>query len=338
MTSPLTSPDCDLRDFPFMPLDVVRLRDSDIAAISTGDEFRCAVLLWCASWHQIPASSIPDDDIVLAQLAGFGRVIKEWQKVRDGALKGWVKCDDGRLYHPVVAEKANEAWKSRIKYREKKEADRVRKAEERAKKAAEAAAKKTDEEAKKVAANPSENINSSHGQTKNVQRTDEHCQIDTQNLSGGSPPENALIETVDSRQWTVDSGHKSSLGMLPQKNDDFSPSSPAEWLTFFRQEHGVEINPQSGHDRKKFWPLATAWAKSSVTLGQMRMAIAKAQAEAKEPIAFLPGYADRVLANQRQVQKNARASPFGESIEAHNARIVATWLPPELRTLSPTLN
>ncbi len=109
-TSPLTPPDCDLREFPFMPLDVVRLRDSDIAAVSSGDEFRCAVLLWCASWHQVPAASLPDDDIILAQLAGFGRVVKEWKKVRAGSLRGWVKCTDGRLYHPVVAEKANEAW------------------------------------------------------------------------------------------------------------------------------------------------------------------------------------------------------------------------------------
>ena len=26
------------------------------------------MLLWCASWHQVPAASLPDDDIVLARL------------------------------------------------------------------------------------------------------------------------------------------------------------------------------------------------------------------------------------------------------------------------------
>lgn len=132
MTEPLTPPDCDLRDFPFMPLDVVRLRDSDISSVSTGEEFRCAVLLWCASWHQVPAASLPDNDIVLSQLAGFGRVVSEWQKVREGALRGWIKCSDGRLYHPVVAEKALEAWERKLKHHKKKAADRAKIAAKRA--------------------------------------------------------------------------------------------------------------------------------------------------------------------------------------------------------------
>lgn len=95
-----------------MPLDVVRLRDSGIAVHASGDGFRAAVLLWCASWHQLPAGSLPDDDAILAQLAGYGRVVKEWKKVRNEAMRGWFKCSDGRLYHPVVVEKAIEAWQS----------------------------------------------------------------------------------------------------------------------------------------------------------------------------------------------------------------------------------
>ena len=114
---PLVPIEVDLRDFAFMPLDVVRLRDSDLVTKSTGDQFRCAVMLWCASWHQVPAASLPDDDDVLAQLAGFGRVVKEWRKVRAGSLRGWILCDDGRLYHPVVAEKALDAWKAKQRQR-----------------------------------------------------------------------------------------------------------------------------------------------------------------------------------------------------------------------------
>ena len=128
---PLVPADCDLRDFPFMPLDVVRLRDSDIAALTSGDEFRAAIMLWCAAWHQVPAASIPDDDIVLARLAGYGRVVKEWQKVRENALRGWVKCSDGRLYHPVVAEKARDAWKAKLEQRWKTECARIKKHNDR---------------------------------------------------------------------------------------------------------------------------------------------------------------------------------------------------------------
>jgi hypothetical protein len=131
LPDPLTPPDCDLRDFAFMPLDVVRLRDSDLAVTAEADEFRCAVLLWCASWHQVPAASLPDDDKILAQYAGYGRVVKEWLKVRDGAMRGWVKCNDGRLYHAVVAEKAREAWTAKLRQRLKTECARIKKHNER---------------------------------------------------------------------------------------------------------------------------------------------------------------------------------------------------------------
>lgn len=114
--NPLTTPDCDLRNFEFMPLDVARLRDSDLAALNTAEEFRAAVLLWCASWHQVPAASLPDDDLMLSNFAGWGRAVKEWKKHRNGALHGWIKCSDGRLYHPVIAEKAMAALDS--KYRQ----------------------------------------------------------------------------------------------------------------------------------------------------------------------------------------------------------------------------
>lgn len=127
LPAPLVSAEVDLTDFAFMPLDVRRLRDSDLAALETPEACWAAVLLWSASWHQVPAASLPDDDRVLAQLAGFGRVVKEWMRVRSGALRGWVTCSDGRLYHPVVAEKAREAWASRLSHRWRSECSRIRK-------------------------------------------------------------------------------------------------------------------------------------------------------------------------------------------------------------------
>lgn len=111
--TPLVPADVDLRDFAFMPLDVVRLRDSDLAAEETPEACWAALLLWAASWHQIPAASIPDSDQWQAKQAGYvarGRIDKAWESVRAGALRNWVKCSDGRLYHPVVAEKALTAW------------------------------------------------------------------------------------------------------------------------------------------------------------------------------------------------------------------------------------
>jgi hypothetical protein len=115
--APPVPEDCDLRDFPFMPLDVVRLRDSDLAASATDAEFRCAVMLWCACWHQVPAASLPNDERVLALLAGIGRgpaAVAEWQAVAKGALHGFVPATDGRLYHPIIAAKATEAWSRKL--------------------------------------------------------------------------------------------------------------------------------------------------------------------------------------------------------------------------------
>ena len=132
MTEPLTTIECDLRNFAFMPLDVLRLRDSEFSALASGDEFRAGVLLWAAAWHQVPAASLPDDDRILAVLAGYGRGVNDWLAVREGALRGFIKCSDGRLYHPVIAEKANEAWRSKQAQLSKTEAARAAKSGKKA--------------------------------------------------------------------------------------------------------------------------------------------------------------------------------------------------------------
>lgn len=130
LPEPLVPADCDLTDFPYMELDVRRLRDSRFASTPNGDAFRAGVLLWCAAWHQIPAASLPDDDVELANLAGYGRMpisVREWKKVRAEALSGFVKCSDGRLYHPVIAEKAVAAGAAKRRHAYGKFLDRLRK-------------------------------------------------------------------------------------------------------------------------------------------------------------------------------------------------------------------
>lgn len=124
---PLVPPEVDLRDFTFMPLEVRRLRDSALIAERSSDEVLGALLLWCASWHQLPASSLPDDDRQLANLAGYGRAVNEFKRIRDGALHRWIRCSDGRWYHPVVAEKAADAWNGKLREAWRRACDNVRK-------------------------------------------------------------------------------------------------------------------------------------------------------------------------------------------------------------------
>jgi len=112
LPAPLTPADCNLRDFQFMPMDVARLLASETWVLGTGDERAAAMTLWLESWRQVPAGSVPTDDRMLAHLSQS----KAWKKVRAHALRGWVEASDGRLYHPVVAEKVLEAWIEKLAF------------------------------------------------------------------------------------------------------------------------------------------------------------------------------------------------------------------------------
>lgn len=124
LPAPLTPPDCDLRDFPFMPLDCMRLRRSKAWLLAKKNPALgfYMVNLWTAAWHEVPAASLEDDDDILADAAMCD--LKTWLRVKEQVLRGWVKCSDGRLYHTVVAEKANSSWERKHAQRQRTEAAR----------------------------------------------------------------------------------------------------------------------------------------------------------------------------------------------------------------------
>lgn len=127
LPEPFSSRDCDLRGLEWMPLQTQDLLDSDLWLLSDGWEFKAALGLICKSWRQVPAGSLPNDDRALATLAG----VPDWTSVRTMALRNWVLCSDGRLYHPIVAAKAMEALPHRQEFVQKKTADADRKQRER---------------------------------------------------------------------------------------------------------------------------------------------------------------------------------------------------------------
>lgn len=114
LPAPMVPVDVDLKGFSGFMLDVNRLLASELVALGTPEECWAAVMLWCRAWQQSPAGSLPDDDRVLAAFSGAGA---RWKKVRQMALRGFVKCSDNRLYHPVLCEEVMEAWKKRQGYR-----------------------------------------------------------------------------------------------------------------------------------------------------------------------------------------------------------------------------
>jgi len=116
LPEPLTPADCDLRSFPHMPLMVARLLTSEwwiTACMEEPAAAAAAVNLWATAWHQVPAGSLPDSDIVLWKTSQLTR--EDWDRVRARVTGPWVRCSDGRLYHPVVAEIAREAYGKRTK-------------------------------------------------------------------------------------------------------------------------------------------------------------------------------------------------------------------------------
>lgn len=90
----------DLRRFASLPIDVQLMRSCEFTILSSADEFRAQIMLFCAAWHRVPAGSLPSDDKLLADCAKVDQ--KTWQKIKIGALSGFIQHADLRLYHPVL--------------------------------------------------------------------------------------------------------------------------------------------------------------------------------------------------------------------------------------------
>lgn len=129
---PPLAADINIQTCAWMPIDVNRIKGSVFVACASAEVFRAAVLLWCSSWHQVPASSLPNNDQLLAALAGFGRDVESWLKVKVEALYGFKLCtSDGLMYHPLIAEKAIAAYGESKKIQEQARSAGIKSGESR---------------------------------------------------------------------------------------------------------------------------------------------------------------------------------------------------------------
>jgi hypothetical protein len=117
LPEPFVPFDVDLNGYEFMPLYGERLRTSDHNSGCSDAEFRASINLWWSAWLQVPAASLPADDVNLTRLADLGRDLKAWRKVKAVAMRNFVLCSDGRYYHTFLAPLALKAWEERIKHR-----------------------------------------------------------------------------------------------------------------------------------------------------------------------------------------------------------------------------
>lgn len=97
-----------------------------------------------------------------------------------------------------------------------------------------------------------------------------------------------------------DSGTSIVSGTSASRAHANPPRNAGDWASYFRDRYGVEIDVSSVHERRKVWPIFTAWCTAGLTLEQIDAAVSQARKQAKQPIAFLPSYVDRVLASQAQ--------------------------------------
>lgn len=294
-TPPVPS-DLDLTDFPYMELDVRRLRDSKFASTPKAEAFRAGVLLWCAAWHQVPAASLPDDDVELANLAGYGRMsfsVREWKKVRDEALNGFVKCSDGRLYHTVIAEKALAAKVSKEKFAYARFLDRLRKENKAREKDGKTPFGVPSLEQWKSGAYP-------HG-----------IPPDVPTISGGNPSENALNRTELEQEQ--------NLSTVPNGTGGDAAKPVADMTKDELWHAGKSLLLQAGTPAKQCGSIVGKLVKDygdAVVIDAVRAAVV---ARPADPIEYLKASCMRAVGQ--------RAAPNRqEAIEKRNRAVGEQWL------------
>ncbi|RAS32067.1 hypothetical protein [Paraburkholderia bryophila] len=103
---PLTPRECDVATLPFMPLLIYELEKSDAWRFGNSDERAASLSLQIASWKEVPAASLPNDDRALSILSRS----ECWATTKSIVLRDWKLATDGRLYHKSVAQCALESW------------------------------------------------------------------------------------------------------------------------------------------------------------------------------------------------------------------------------------
>jgi uncharacterized protein YdaU (DUF1376 family) len=233
LPEPLVAADVDLKNFPFTPMFRARLFGSSFHANATDAEWRAGVTLWLKSWDQVPAGTLPNDEVALCRLAELGRDIKAWHRVKAVALHGWFRCSDNRLHHKVVAEGINTAWTSKQSQHAKTAAARAAKAKAReAKLAAERAAEAAGDGDgnSSVAASVTEPVTGSvtESVTDNVtspvtgsNRTEQNITEDSDaNASGAGAPADPVKELWDRALAILGKGQRTLLGKLRKEHGD----------------------------------------------------------------------------------------------------------------------
>lgn len=233
LPAPLVGPEVDLRHYKWFPLYHKRLRQSAFWKRASDAACRISVDFWAEAYEQVPAGSLPDDDYVLAEWAGFGRrELDDWLKIKPEVMRAWVRCSDGRWYHPTLSEVARAAWSDKLLHDWKHACDRVRKANFA-----------RTREGKEPLPMPSKPV-PSVGPAPFSDGTD--------GLSDGSPSESPLKEK---KRKTKTSSLRSEDVFVDNEDHRYSALA-ARWKD---ERPGALPERQGGPDRKKGWNFPPEW-------------------------------------------------------------------------------
>lgn len=108
--------------------------------------------------------------------------------------------------------------------------------------------------------------------------------------------------------------------------DETAPSQPGEWLLWFNRHYGTCYDAGSRFDRSDLWPIFTRWCKAGIKPGEVHGAVAHAQENAKEAIASLPKYVDRMLTRRFGQQEVRGATVVGFVPPASKHDRVASYI------------
>jgi hypothetical protein len=284
--------DCNLRSFPYIPIEVDRLRRSKawLLAKRSPEVGFYMMNLWLASWHEVPAASLEDDDDALADAAMCEP--RRWLKIRAQVLRGWIKCSDGRLYHGVVAEKACEAWSLKQAQKDRTEAARLARQNRRAL-----------------------SVTDSATTPVTIPETEAH-EGDTTNSVTMSVTENATdtvsdivtIYVADNAADIVTGSNRKERKGKEKEEEDSDPNGSAELPLSVDPvkdmwDLGLRLLCGAGMDEKQARPLIGKWRREFGDAAVMAAIVAADNELASEPVGFIT----RCLANSRaatRVRKN----------------------------------
>ncbi len=310
LPAPLVPPEVDLSGYEFMPLFGDRLRASDTNGRATDAEFRAAVHLWWSAWKQIPAASLPNDDVILCKLADLGREIKAWRKVKAVAMAHFILCSDGRLYHPFLAGEALKAWNARVKAREK-----ARIANE----------KRWGKKPSNGGAQPVDNT-SPHDPTATANASQEESHGD-KNASHKESPE----ESQEDRKGQDRTGQNYN-NRFPGDGNISAPPPPAKAVP-----EDVKVNPaalarivaeaaRAGIVNPAEDPIVARWIRNGATPTQVVNACAEACQTYRAPKPMTSAYVDPII--ERLMGEDRKARAVAEArVQATKDQVAeqATW-------------